>query len=71
MIAFSILQFSPITTSLKITEFLTIEPAPTLTPGDNTERSTVPSIVQPFEINALVIVAWLPTFTGGKSSDLV
>ena len=47
MIVSSILQFFPMTTSLRITEFLTEEPSPTITPGDRTESSTSPSIIQP------------------------
>ena len=52
-------------------ESLIVEPSPTITPGDNTECSTSPSILQPLEINEVVIVALLPTFAGGKSSDFV
>ena len=71
MIVSSIIQFSPITTSFKIIECLTLEPLPTTTPGDNTDSSTSPNILHPSEIKEVEIEAPEPTFTGGKSSVLV
>ena len=61
----------PITVSAMTTESTTSAPRSTRTPGNSTDRRTVPETRQPFATRLSSIIAPSVTSTGGRSSSRV
>ena len=71
MIARSTTAPARMTVSNITIESRTTAPGSTRTPGDSTERSTVPQIWQPWLISERCTLAVGPTRAGARSSDRV